>query len=233
MSNSHVGDTPEPEAKGPPAAAAPAGELVAYDQYIDTQLHTARRQVRRGRYRDRPDDAGGRLARLFLARRADSIIGCCRAAWGNQAGGWRLWFIWPARCFICGATLLPLFIHRINPVYAARAIERSKPSLKNSLINFLLLRRRPDGAVAERFSGHRRACRHATGRGADRGLDRPLATDQDRLRFFGPAVGGGDLQSRLAERSRPNGRPDHGPVGRHRCCRLAFRSWRSIPATAR
>ncbi len=36
-------------------------------------------------------------------------------------------------------------IRRINPVYAAYAIERSKPTLKNSLINFLLLRAQPTG----------------------------------------------------------------------------------------
>ena len=34
----------------------------------------------------------------------------------------------------------PLLIRRINPVYAAETIEKSKPSLKNALINFLFLR---------------------------------------------------------------------------------------------
>jgi hypothetical protein len=37
--------------------------------------------------------------------------------------------------------LVPLIFRRINPVYAARAIESCTPSLKNSLINYLLLRR--------------------------------------------------------------------------------------------
>ncbi|MBC7852684.1 MAG: hypothetical protein IAF94_04535, partial [Pirellulaceae bacterium] len=36
--------------------------------------------------------------------------------------------------------IAPLFIRRINETYAARAIEESRPSLKNSLINFLMLR---------------------------------------------------------------------------------------------
>src|SRR4029079_3222758 len=36
--------------------------------------------------------------------------------------------------------IAPLFIRRINATYAARAIEESRPSLKNSLINFLMLR---------------------------------------------------------------------------------------------
>ncbi len=36
--------------------------------------------------------------------------------------------------------LLPLIVRRINPIYAAQTIEQSRPSLKNSIINFLLLR---------------------------------------------------------------------------------------------
>ena len=36
-------------------------------------------------------------------------------------------------------------IRAINPVYAARLIERAEPSLRNSLINYLLLRQQPAG----------------------------------------------------------------------------------------
>ena len=36
--------------------------------------------------------------------------------------------------------VLPPLIHRINPIFAAHTIEQSQPSLKNSLVNFLLLR---------------------------------------------------------------------------------------------
>ena len=36
--------------------------------------------------------------------------------------------------------VLPPLLHRINPVFAAATIEQSQPALKNSLINFLLLR---------------------------------------------------------------------------------------------
>ncbi len=36
--------------------------------------------------------------------------------------------------------LLPLIIYRINPYYAARTIEETQPSLKNSLINYLSFR---------------------------------------------------------------------------------------------
>ena len=40
----------------------------------------------------------------------------------------------------CAWRALPLAIHSIHPAYAARAIERSEPSLKNSLINLLTFR---------------------------------------------------------------------------------------------
>src|ERR1043166_6616393 len=41
-----------------------------------------------------------------------------------------------------GWALLPLLARRINPLFAAQTIERGHPSLKNSVINFLLLRSR-------------------------------------------------------------------------------------------
>jgi len=40
--------------------------------------------------------------------------------------------------------VLPLLIWRINPLYAAEQIERSVPSLKNGLINYVLLRKHPE-----------------------------------------------------------------------------------------
>ncbi|HUT11036.1 MAG TPA: hypothetical protein VMY42_11110 [Thermoguttaceae bacterium] len=44
-----------------------------------------------------------------------------------------------AGCYFVRVVLPPL-MHRVNPIFAAHTIERSRPSLKNSLINFLLLR---------------------------------------------------------------------------------------------
>lgn len=46
--------------------------------------------------------------------------------------------------YVC-AFMLPLVWRRINPAYAARTIERSEPSLKNSLINFLSFRTHREG----------------------------------------------------------------------------------------
>src|SRR5262245_54595320 len=39
--------------------------------------------------------------------------------------------------------ILPLLLHRINPLYAARTIEDHEPELKNGLLNYLLARLHP------------------------------------------------------------------------------------------
>src|SRR5207245_704301 len=49
--------------------------------------------------------------------------------------------------------ILPAMLGRVNPIYAAHTIERSKPSLKNSLINFLLFRQRPEGVHGLVYKG--------------------------------------------------------------------------------
>lgn len=48
--------------------------------------------------------------------------------------------------------VLPLLVHRINPVFAAQVIEQSRPSLKNSLINLIFLRREPEPAQRDPIS---------------------------------------------------------------------------------
>jgi hypothetical protein len=55
--------------------------------------------------------------------------------------------------------VLPLLVRRINPLYAARALEQSEPTLKNSLINFLLLRSHPQNVRAGVCARSRRAPR--------------------------------------------------------------------------
>src|SRR5205085_554713 len=42
-------------------------------------------------------------------------------------------------------SIVPLLVRTINPAYAARTIEEATPTLKNSLINFLLLRQDRSG----------------------------------------------------------------------------------------
>ncbi len=41
----------------------------------------------------------------------------------------------------CLRAILPPLIYRVNPIFAARTLEQARPSLKNGLINLLLLRR--------------------------------------------------------------------------------------------
>ena len=55
--------------------------------------------------------------------------------------------------------LVPPLANRINPVFAAQTIEQGRPSLKNSLINFLLLRSHPQDVapVVYRAMEHRAA----------------------------------------------------------------------------
>lgn len=46
--------------------------------------------------------------------------------------------------------IAPSLLKRINPLYAANAIERQEPSLKNSLINYLLVRSHPEETAVVR-----------------------------------------------------------------------------------
>jgi len=52
--------------------------------------------------------------------------------------------------------LAPLVFGRVNPAYAARAIEKGEPSLKNSLINFLMFRSDRAGVRAAVYQGLKR-----------------------------------------------------------------------------
>ena len=64
----------------------------------------------------------------------------------------------------------PRLIHRVNPVFAAYSIEQSRPSLKNSLINLLFLRRdRP------------RIERDALARGIYQAMERKAAHDLEQI----------------------------------------------------
>lgn len=116
----------------------PAGEVVEYAQYVEDQLRRTRSQVRwvdvtRGLL----ILATGGLIYLLLAALMDHLV----------PGGLGFW----PRLLLCAAFLigcltyfilkvLPVLTRRINLVYAAHTIERSRPTLKNSLVNFLLLR---------------------------------------------------------------------------------------------
>jgi len=117
---------------------------VQYERYIDAQLRKTRLQVKGVELTTALITlAVGSLAYLFLVALIDHWV-----VKGGLGFAGRLVFL---LAFLAGAgayfglVLWPLLVRRINPVYAAQAIERSRPSLKNSLINFLLLRTRPGG----------------------------------------------------------------------------------------
>lgn len=124
--------------------SASSANLAGYDQFIDKQLRRTRAQVRT------VDVASGLLVlatatlAYFLAMAildhwvvAGGLPGWARlAALGIYAAGAGWYFL---------TRILPLLIKRINPLYAAETIERTQPTLKNSLLNFLMFRAQPQG----------------------------------------------------------------------------------------
>ena len=126
---------------GAPLRRAPEQhELVEYERFIDRELSKTARQVRGI---DIMSGLMGWLAvalvYLMLAAAADHWL----FAGGLGSGGrWLalLGLLFGSGWFL-GRRVAPLILHRINPVYSAHTIERGRPQLKNSLVNFLLLRR--------------------------------------------------------------------------------------------
>ncbi len=126
-----------------PVSAA-NGRVVEYEQYIENQLRTTRSHVR-------SVDLGGSFMLLIAATLAYFFLAAIADHWiiPGGLGFWgRLSFL---SVYVAGAVyfliaqVLPLCVRRINPVYAAYTIERSRPSLKNALVNFLLFRENPAG----------------------------------------------------------------------------------------
>ena len=113
-------------------------EMVEYDRYIATQIQRTRRQVKGVELASTLLIlATGLLAYGFLVALIDSwVLTGGMGTWGRLAA-----FI----ILVAGAgsytawRVLPLLRRRVNPIYAAHTIEQGQPSLKNSLINFLLL----------------------------------------------------------------------------------------------
>ncbi|HJT30578.1 MAG TPA: hypothetical protein VJ783_00825 [Pirellulales bacterium] len=120
------------------------GKLVEFDQYIESQIHRTRRQVKGV---DLSTSlmllAVGTLVYLMLVALADHWL----VSGGLGFAGRLTAFLVLAAgvTFYVAWRVAPLLVRRINPVYAAHTIERSRPGIKNSLINFLLLRSSPTG----------------------------------------------------------------------------------------
>jgi collagen type III alpha len=133
-----TGTAPRGPQATPPANKA-EGRWLEYDQFIDAQLRKARGHVKGVELAGALMGlaAGGLLYFLLVSVLDHWLVSGGLGFWGRLAC---------LAVFLAGAgwfvvrRLGPLLIRRINPVYAAETIEKSKPSLKNALINFLFLR---------------------------------------------------------------------------------------------
>ncbi|MGC4003233.1 MAG: hypothetical protein QM811_08900 [Pirellulales bacterium] len=123
-----------------PTATAPiAPEAKRRTDLIESQLRRARAQVKGVELAQRTLGlVVGVLGFLLLAALIDHwVVSDGLPMWGRL-------ILWSA--MVAGAayylwrSIVPLLIYKVNPFYAARSIEETKPSLKNSLINYLSLR---------------------------------------------------------------------------------------------
>lgn len=137
--------TSAPPSGGPNAAAHDLdGKLIEFDRYIESQIHRTRRQVK-----------GVDLSTSLMVLAVGTLVYLMLVAMIDHwlvSGG--LGFAGRLTAFLVLAAgvaaylvvrIAPLLLRRINPVYAAHTIERSRPGIKNGLINFLLLRSSPAG----------------------------------------------------------------------------------------
>lgn len=125
-----------------PSGARRTGRVVEYQQYIETQLGRTRRRVQWvDLWTSLTTLAVGFTAYLLLAAVIDHWI----APGGlGTASRWLLLVGLTIGIVVhLAARVAPVFIRRVNPVYAAAAIEQGG-RMKNTLINFLLLRRVPE-----------------------------------------------------------------------------------------
>jgi hypothetical protein len=121
------------------AADAFGSQVIAYDRYIETQLHRTRRQVK-------GVDLSTSIMLLVVASLVYLMLVALLDHWvvtGGLSVAGRMVAFGVLAAGVVGfgvLKLFPLAMRRINPVYAAHTIEQHRPGLKNSLINFLLLR---------------------------------------------------------------------------------------------
>ncbi len=129
----------------PNDAAEPAANLSAgqqLDAYFVRQLQRATGQIKL-------IDLIAGLAQVAVATLAGLLVVCFVDAWIIPLPGWLRLAILASMVsyaiFVFARHLIPLFVWRINPAYAARMIENASPGLKNSLLNYLFLRSLPAG----------------------------------------------------------------------------------------
>lgn len=153
-----------------------------YEQYIEEQLKKASVQVK-------VTDLLTAAMTLAAAALAFTLALVVIDGWLFELGTIGRWLAFFAFAVVVGyfvaVTLVPLIAGRINPTYAARAIEESEPSLKNSLVNFLMFR--------QDRAGLRHAVYHAMQHQAAAGLSHVAiesAIDRSRLIRMGYVLAG-------------------------------------------
>jgi len=132
--NSSVSTMPTPL---PPTVGAPASR---YESFIDQRLSQTRRQVKAA-------DIASALVALAVALLIYLFVATLLDHWlvRGGLGFWARLLLWLGLLGLTGAhvvcKLLPPLTAAVNPLFAAAVIEHSQPGLRNSIINFLLLRR--------------------------------------------------------------------------------------------
>ena len=125
----------------PPPRTAPRGRVVEYQKYIDTQVRAVRARVKWV-------DLWTSLTLLgigVLVYLAAAILIDHWVVPGGLGFGGRMALLVGLLAGVgvhLAMSLVPFFLRRVNPVYAAAAIERGQP-MKNTLVNFLLIRKQP------------------------------------------------------------------------------------------
>jgi len=108
-----------------------------YDEYIEEQLDKTRFQVKLV-------DLVSSLMLLLAAVLAVLLVLAIIDHWIVSLAAWARWLALAGLLggvgWYAARIVVPLLFGRISSVYAARTIERSEPSLNNSLINFLMFR---------------------------------------------------------------------------------------------
>jgi len=129
--------------KGRSGKSRSVGRKIEYQTYIDGELRKTRSRVKWV-------DIGASLTLLAAGILGYFLVAALIDHWLFERG---LGFV--GRFVLCAglvggvayhlvARFAPLLIRKVNPVYVAEAIERGQP-MKNSLINFLMLRKEPHG----------------------------------------------------------------------------------------
>lgn len=121
----------------PQRRSTPPPSGVLPDRFIELQLDRTRRDVKLV-------DLSSAVMVLAAGVVGFLLVAAVIDHWVLPLAPWGRWLFLAALLLGVawyGATVLaPLVLRRINPIYAARTIEQSEPSLRNSVINFLLFR---------------------------------------------------------------------------------------------